>query len=68
ARSIEYLDNKLSSGGVQRLESAVKQFLRAMDAVETKWFVRWTSYIRRFDEGFGSMVAPITKLQRKDVD
>ncbi|KAE9114009.1 hypothetical protein PF010_g9861 [Phytophthora fragariae] len=71
AKSMEYLGHELSCDGVRplpRLISAVQEFPRPTDAVEAKRFVHLTGYYRRFVEGFGSMMAPITKLLRKDAE
>jgi len=67
-RSMEYLGHELSSAGVRpldRLITAVRDFPRPMDAVEVKRFVHLAGYYRRFVEGFGAMMAPLTKLLRK---
>ncbi|ETN16341.1 hypothetical protein PPTG_21901 [Phytophthora nicotianae INRA-310] len=69
--AMEYLGHELSSDGVRplpRLVSAVQDFPRPKDAVEAKPFVHLAGYYRRFVEGFGSIMAPITKLLRKNVD
>jgi len=67
-RSMEYLGHELSSAGVRpldRLITAVRDFPRPTDAVEVKRFVHLAGYYRRFVEGFGAMMAPLTKLLRK---
>ncbi|GMF57861.1 unnamed protein product [Phytophthora fragariaefolia] len=64
-QSMEYLGHELSKDGVrpvQRLVTVVLQFPRPSDAVEAKGFVHLAGYYRRFVAGFGSMMAPITKL------
>ncbi|KAE9298334.1 hypothetical protein PF001_g15983 [Phytophthora fragariae] len=68
---MEYLGHELTCDGVRplpRLISAVQEFPRPTDAVEAKRFVHLTGYYSRFVEGFGSMMAPITKLLRKDAE
>ncbi|KAE8899079.1 hypothetical protein PF010_g3875 [Phytophthora fragariae] len=67
---MEYLGHELSSEGVRPLErliSAVRDFPQPQDAVEVKRFVHLAGYYRRFIEGFGSIMAPMTKLLRKYV-
>lgn len=71
ATSMEYLGHELSSDGVrplQRLVTAVQEFPRPADAVEAKRFARPAGYYRCFVEGFGSTMAPVTKLLRNDVE
>ncbi|KAE8993323.1 hypothetical protein PR002_g20276 [Phytophthora rubi] len=71
AKYMEYLGHELSCDGVRplpRLISAVQEFPRPTDAVEAKRFVHLAGYYRRFVKGFGSMMAPITKLLRKDAE
>ncbi|GMF57991.1 unnamed protein product [Phytophthora fragariaefolia] len=66
---MEYLGHELSFDGVrplQRLVSAVQAFPRPTDAVEAKRFVHLAGYYRRFVEGFGSLMSPITKLLLTD--
>ncbi|GMF44471.1 unnamed protein product [Phytophthora fragariaefolia] len=68
---MESLGHELSCDGVrplQRLVSAVQEFPRPTDAVEAKRFVHLAGYYRRFVEGFGSLMSPITKLLRKDAE
>eukprot|EP00644_Phytophthora_capsici_P007163 jgi/Phyca11/112447/e_gw1.22.80.1 len=70
AKSMEYLGYELSNEGVrplQRLVTAVKEFPTPRDTVEVKRFVHLAGYYRRFVQGFGSMMAPLTKLLRKKV-
>ncbi|OWZ03214.1 Retrovirus Polyprotein [Phytophthora megakarya] len=67
-RSMEYLGHELSHEGVrplQRLVTAVAEFPTPTDAVEVKRFVHLVGYYRRFVKGFGSMMAPLSKLLRK---
>ncbi|OWZ06106.1 Gag-pol fusion protein [Phytophthora megakarya] len=69
-RSMEYLGHELSSEGVRplkRLVTAVKYFPTLTDAVEVKRFVHLAGYDRRFVAGFGSMMAPLSRLLRKKV-
>ncbi|OWY99132.1 Transposase, partial [Phytophthora megakarya] len=66
----EYLGHELSSEGVrplERLVTAVKDFPTPMDAVEVKRFIHLAGYYRRFVAGFGSMMAPLSRLLRKKV-
>eukprot|EP00644_Phytophthora_capsici_P012686 jgi/Phyca11/113249/e_gw1.23.100.1 len=70
ARSMEYIGHELSNEGVrplQRLVTAVRDFPSPRDAVEVKRFVHLAGYYRRFVQGFGSLMAPLTKLLRKKV-
>ncbi|KAE8980862.1 hypothetical protein PR002_g23987 [Phytophthora rubi] len=69
--SMEYLGHELSCDGVrpvERLISAVKDFPRPRDPVEVKRFVHLAGYYRKFIEGFGSIMAPMTRLLRKATD
>ncbi|KAE9301653.1 hypothetical protein PF008_g22691 [Phytophthora fragariae] len=69
--SMEYLGHELSSEGVRpldRLVNAVREFPRPQDAVEVKRFVHLAGYYRRFVEGFGALMSPMTKLLRKDAE
>ncbi|ETK77594.1 hypothetical protein L915_16158 [Phytophthora nicotianae] len=66
---IECLEHELSSDGVrplERLVTAVKDFPRPVDAAEVKRFVHLAGYYRRFIDGFGFLMAPMTKLLRKN--
>ncbi|ETM37470.1 hypothetical protein L914_15979 [Phytophthora nicotianae] len=66
---IECLEHELSSDGVrplERLVTAVKDFPRPVDAVEVTRFVHLAGYYRRFIDGFGFLMAPMTKLLRKN--
>eukprot|EP00644_Phytophthora_capsici_P007180 jgi/Phyca11/112715/e_gw1.22.81.1 len=70
-RRMEYLGHELSSEGVrplQRLVDAVREFPKPQDATEVKRFVHLAGYYRRFIEGFGSIMAPLTKLLRKTAE
>ncbi|OWZ20533.1 Gag/polymerase/env Polyprotein [Phytophthora megakarya] len=70
-QSMEYLGHELSSEGVRplsRLVSAVRDFPRPTDTTEVKRFVHLAGYYRRFIEGFGALMAPLTKLLRKTAD
>ncbi|OWY97891.1 Retrovirus Polyprotein [Phytophthora megakarya] len=67
---MEYLGHELGTDGVwplQRLVTVVQNFPNPTDVVEVKRFVHLTGYYRRFIEGFGSLMAPMTKLLREDV-
>jgi hypothetical protein len=69
--SMEYLGHELSCKGVrpvQRLVTAVKDFPRPRDPTEVKRFVHLAGYYRKFVESFGSIMAPLTMLLRKDVE
>lgn len=48
--------------------SAVRDFPRPRDGVEVKRFVHLAGYYRRFVGGFGSTMAPLTKLLRKGME
>ncbi|KAE9269315.1 hypothetical protein PF008_g30892 [Phytophthora fragariae] len=68
---MEYLGHELSVDGVRpldRLVTAVREFPKPRDATEVKRFVHLAGYYRRFIEGFGAMMSPMTKLLRKDVE
>eukprot|EP00644_Phytophthora_capsici_P012206 jgi/Phyca11/119321/e_gw1.38.66.1 len=70
ATSMEYLGHELNCEGVrplQRLVSAVQDFPKPETTEQAKRFVHLAGYYRRFIKGFGSMMAPITKLLRKGV-
>eukprot|EP00644_Phytophthora_capsici_P016998 jgi/Phyca11/129327/e_gw1.83.42.1 len=70
-KKMEYLGHELSCDGVrplQRLVTAVQEFPRPSNAVEAKRFVHLAGYYRRFVEGFGSLMAPVTKLLRKTAE
>ncbi|OWZ09440.1 hypothetical protein PHMEG_00017861 [Phytophthora megakarya] len=47
--------------------SAVRDFPTPNDAVEAKRFAHLAGYYRRFVNGFGALMAPVTKLLRKGV-
>ncbi|OWZ08712.1 LOW QUALITY PROTEIN: hypothetical protein PHMEG_00018702 [Phytophthora megakarya] len=67
-QTMEYLGHELSSDGVRpldRLVSAVRDFPTPNDAVEAKRFAHLAGYYRRFVNGFGALMAPVTKLLRK---
>ncbi|GMF41644.1 unnamed protein product [Phytophthora fragariaefolia] len=55
------------SATVGILVSAVREFPQPHNAVEAKRFVHLAGYYQRFIEGFGSIMAPMTKLLRKYV-
>jgi hypothetical protein len=68
---MEYLGHELSCKGVrpvERLVTAVKEFPRPTDPVTVKRFVHLAGYYRKFVEAFGSIMAPLTRLLRKDVE
>lgn len=70
-REMEYLGHELSSDGVrpvQRLVTAVAEFPRPSDVGEVKRFVHLAGYYRKFIEAFGSIMAPMTRLLKKDQD
>ncbi|KAE8960370.1 hypothetical protein PR002_g30239 [Phytophthora rubi] len=70
-KSMEYLGHELSCDGVrpvQRLVTAVAEFPRPTDVVEVKRFVHLAGYYRKFIEAFGSIMAPMTRLLKKDQD
>ncbi|GMF23303.1 unnamed protein product [Phytophthora fragariaefolia] len=54
----------------QRMMNSVlrREFPRPADAVEAKRFVHLAGYYRRFVDGFGSLMSPITKLLRKEAE
>lgn len=71
ARSMVYLGHLLSGEGVrpvERLTYAVAEFPRPNDATEVKRFVHLAGYYRKFVDSFGSIVAPLTRLLKKDVE
>ncbi|KAE9197578.1 hypothetical protein PF002_g19980 [Phytophthora fragariae] len=68
--SMEYLGHHLSDKGVQpveRLVRSVREFPRPVDATEVKRFVHLAGYYRKFIAAFGSIVEPLTRLLKKDV-
>lgn len=68
--SIEYLGHELNPEGirpVERLVTAVREFPAPDDPKEAKRFAHLAGYYRRFVDGFGTLMAPITKLLRKGV-
>ncbi|OWY95209.1 Gag-pol fusion protein [Phytophthora megakarya] len=70
-RSMEYLGHELSAEGVRpldRLINAVRDFPTSVDAKKTKRFVHLAGYYRRFVKNFGTLIAPLTKLLRKNAD
>ncbi|KAE9208543.1 hypothetical protein PF005_g12175 [Phytophthora fragariae] len=67
---MEYLGHHLSDKGVQpaeRLVRSVREFPRPTDATEEKRFVHLAGYYRKFIAAFGSIVEPMTRLLKKDV-
>ncbi|POM59836.1 putative Transposase [Phytophthora palmivora] len=71
AESMEYLGHVLSADGVRpvdRLIMAVAEFPRPRNPVEIKRFVHLAGYYRKFVEAFGSIMAPLTRLLKKDVE
>ncbi|GMF57124.1 unnamed protein product [Phytophthora fragariaefolia] len=68
--SMEYLGHYLSDKSVQpaeRLVRYVREFPRPADATEVKRFVHLAGYYRKFIAAFGSIVEPMTRLLKKDV-
>jgi len=68
-QTMEYLGHELSAEGVrpvQRLVTAVADFPRPRNAVEVKRFVHLAGYYRKFIEAFGSIMAPMTRLLKKE--
>ncbi|KAE9004888.1 hypothetical protein PF011_g12270 [Phytophthora fragariae] len=68
--SMEYLGHHLSDQGVQpaeRLVRSVREFPWPTDATEVKRFVHLAGYYRTFIAAFGSIVEPMTRLLKKDV-
>jgi len=66
--TLEYLGHELSPDEIRpldRLVTAVRGFPIPTDAVGVKRFVHSAGYYRRFVEGFGSLMAPMTRLLRK---
>ncbi|KAE9308906.1 hypothetical protein PF008_g20847 [Phytophthora fragariae] len=71
ARSMEYLGHELSDEGVrpvERLITAVTEFPRPSNTFEVKRFVHLAGYYRKFIEAFGSIMAPMTRLLKKDCE
>uniref|UniRef100_H3H673 Reverse transcriptase n=1 Tax=Phytophthora ramorum TaxID=164328 RepID=H3H673_PHYRM len=71
AQTMEYLGHELNCDGVrpvERLITAVREFPRPRDPVEVKRFVHLAGYYRKFIEGFGSIMAPLTSLLRKTIE
>ncbi|KAE8985902.1 hypothetical protein PR001_g22755 [Phytophthora rubi] len=67
---MEYLGHHLSDKGVhpaERLVRSVREFPRPTDATEVKRFVHLAGYYRKFIAAIGSIVEPMTKLLKKDV-
>lgn len=67
AKTIQYLGHDLRPEGIRPMTSlvqAVADFPVPIDAVEVKRFVHMADYYRRFVPGFGSLMAPMTKLLR----
>jgi hypothetical protein len=70
AKRLEYLGHELSPEGVrpvQRLMDAIQKQKEPADATGIKRFVHLAGYYRRFVDGFGVKMAPLTRLLRKDV-
>ncbi|KAE9156175.1 hypothetical protein PF002_g33674 [Phytophthora fragariae] len=68
---MEYLGHELSDEGVrpvERLITAVTEFPRPSNPVEVKRFVHLTGYYRKFIEAFGSIMAHMTRLLKKDCE
>lgn len=68
-KHIQYLGHDLSPEGIRPMESlvkAVKEFPTPEDAIAVKRFVHMAGYYRRFVANFGSMMAPLTRLLRKN--
>ncbi|OWZ00234.1 Retrovirus-related Pol Polyprotein from transposon 17.6 [Phytophthora megakarya] len=64
---MEYVGHELGSDGVrplQRLVDAVRGFPKPQDVTEVKRFVHLAGYY----EGFGSLMAPLTKLLRRTAE
>ncbi|POM68334.1 Enzymatic Polyprotein [Phytophthora palmivora] len=71
AESMEYLGHMLDSAGVRpvdRLVEAVAEFPSPTDPTEVKRFDHLAGYYRKFIEAFGSIVAPLTRLLKKNSD
>ncbi|KAL4172067.1 hypothetical protein KRP22_007241 [Phytophthora ramorum] len=67
--SMEYLGHELSTQGVrpvERLVKSVSEFPRPNNPVDVKRFVHLAGYYRKFIEAFGSIMAPMTRLLKKD--
>ncbi|OWZ10181.1 LOW QUALITY PROTEIN: hypothetical protein PHMEG_00017007 [Phytophthora megakarya] len=65
---MEYLGHQLSSEDVRPVARLTDTIPTADEPVETKRFVHLAGYYRRFVDGFGAMMSPLTKLLRKGVD
>ncbi|OWZ09635.1 Retrovirus Polyprotein [Phytophthora megakarya] len=69
--SMEYLGHHLSNHGVQpaeRLVESVRELPRTVDTAEVKRFVHLAGHYRKFMAAFGSIVGPMTRLLKKDVE
>ncbi|KAJ0391766.1 hypothetical protein P43SY_010693 [Pythium insidiosum] len=69
ATRLEYLGHELTPEGVRplsRLTDAVEAYPEPTDATSVKRFVHLAGYYRRFIENFGTKMAPLTRLLRKD--
>ncbi|OWZ05967.1 TTransposase [Phytophthora megakarya] len=68
--SMEYLGHELSAVGVRpldRLVHAVREFATPTNAKEVKRFVHLAVYYRRFVKDFGTIMALLTKILRKNM-
>jgi hypothetical protein len=68
---MEYLGHDLTPDGIQptdRLVTAVKEFPVPTNEAEVKQFVALAGYYRRCMPGFGTKLAPLTRLLRKSAD
>ncbi|OWZ08465.1 hypothetical protein PHMEG_00018991 [Phytophthora megakarya] len=69
--AMEYLGHHLSDQGVhpaERLVKSVREFPQPADAHEVKRFVHPADYYRKFIAVFGSIVEPLTRLLKKDME
>ncbi|KAJ0393019.1 hypothetical protein ATCC90586_008609 [Pythium insidiosum] len=70
ATRLEYLGHELTPEGVRpltRLVDAVEAYPEPTDTTSVKRFVHLAGYYRRLIANFGSKMAPLTRLLRKDV-
>ncbi|OWZ21950.1 RNA-dependent DNA polymerase [Phytophthora megakarya] len=68
---MEYLGHGLSAEGVRaldRLVHAFREFPTPTNGKEAKRFVHLAGYYSRFVKDFGTIMAPLTKILRKNIN